>query len=81
MAPEETMTTRWPSLLSRTTVSTINDKMESIGWCVVSSTIELDPNDNTIVRDFFDLVRNLNIGALKKGMVYHTNLYNYGQVS
>lgn len=40
MAPEETRTTRWPSLCSFTAVSTMTVKMDSSGSCVFSSTME-----------------------------------------
>jgi hypothetical protein len=43
MAPEETMTTLWPSWRSLIAVSTIRERIERMGWCVFSSIIELDP--------------------------------------
>jgi hypothetical protein len=43
MAPEETMTTRWPSAWSLHAVSTMRERMERRGWCVFSSTMELVP--------------------------------------
>jgi hypothetical protein len=43
MAPDETMTTLWPSLRSLIAVSTIRERMERMGWWVFSSTMELDP--------------------------------------
>lgn len=43
IAPEETMTTLWPSFRSLTAVSTIRVRMGSRGSWVVSSTIELVP--------------------------------------
>lgn len=43
-APDDTRTTRWPSLCSLVTVSTINVKIESMGSWVFSSTIELVPD-------------------------------------
>lgn len=43
IAPEETMTTLWPSFRSLTAVSTIRVKIGSRGSWVVSSTIELVP--------------------------------------
>lgn len=43
MAPEETMTTLWPSFLNLTAVSTINVRMGRRGSWVFSSTIELVP--------------------------------------
>ena len=42
-APDETNTTWWPSLRNLATVSTIKVKIERIGSCVFSSTIELVP--------------------------------------
>ena len=45
MAPEDTITTRWPSLCSFTAVSTIAERTDKIGWCVSSSTMELEPVD------------------------------------
>jgi len=43
MAPEETMTTRWPSAWSLHAVSTMRERMERRGWCVFSSTMEEVP--------------------------------------
>ena len=43
MAPEETMMTLWPSFRNLTAVSTIRVKMDRIGSCVFSSTMELVP--------------------------------------
>lgn len=43
MAPEETITTRCPSLTSLTTVSIMRERMEMKGSWVFSSTIELVP--------------------------------------
>ena len=43
MAPEETMTTLWPSLRSFTAVSTITLSVDRRGSCVFSWTIELVP--------------------------------------
>lgn len=43
IAPEETRTTRWPSLRSSTAVSTIEERVDSSGLWLFSSTIELVP--------------------------------------
>ena len=43
IAPEETMTTRCPSLMRATAVSTMRERMDNRGSCVFSWTIELDP--------------------------------------
>ena len=43
MAPEETMTTRCPSLMRATAVSTIRERIDKRGSCVFSWTIELEP--------------------------------------
>jgi len=43
MAPEEQMTTRWPSWCSETAVSTIVERVESKGSCVFSSTMDEVP--------------------------------------
>lgn len=40
IAPEETMTTRWPAACRLHAVSTIRERMERRGWCVFSSTME-----------------------------------------
>jgi hypothetical protein len=40
IAPEETMTTRWPSACSLHAVSTMRERIDSKGWCVFSSTID-----------------------------------------
>lgn len=46
MAPEETMTTRCPSLMRATAVSTMRERTDSRGSCVFSLTIELEPVDD-----------------------------------
>lgn len=43
IAPEETITTRCPSLTSLTAVSTMRDRIDNKGSCVFSWTIELVP--------------------------------------
>jgi len=43
IAPEETMTTLWPSFRRLTAVSTIRERMERRGWLVFSSTMEEVP--------------------------------------
>jgi len=43
MAPEETMTTLWPSLRSLTAVSTMKLRLGKHGSYVFSSTMELVP--------------------------------------
>lgn len=43
IAPEETMMTRCPSLRSLAVVSTMRVRMDKMGSCVTSSTIELVP--------------------------------------
>jgi len=40
MAPDETMTTRWPSACNLHAVSTMRERMERRGWCVFSSTMD-----------------------------------------
>jgi hypothetical protein len=40
MAPEETITTRWPEERRAHAVSTMRERMERRGWCVFSSTME-----------------------------------------
>lgn len=43
MAPDETMTTLWPSFLNLTAVSTMRLRIDSRGCRVFSSTMELVP--------------------------------------
>jgi hypothetical protein len=43
IAPDETMTTRWPSFRSLMAVSTMRLRMDNSGSWVLSSTIELVP--------------------------------------
>ena len=43
MAPEETITTRWPSEINFIVVSTMTERMERRGSCVDSETMELVP--------------------------------------
>ena len=43
IAPEETMTTRCPSWIKLTAVSTMRESMDNSGSCVFSWTIELEP--------------------------------------
>jgi hypothetical protein len=70
MAPEETMMTLCPSRRSLIAVSTIKDKIDRIGSCVVSSTIEDVPI--TMVSFLVDAL-------LKYGMV-STNFNDYRQM-
>jgi hypothetical protein len=53
MAPEETMTTRWPSACNLHAVSTMRVRIESSGWCVVSSTIDEVPGGVGKLFSFF----------------------------
>lgn len=53
IAPEEQITTLWPSLLRVIAVSTIVERVDSNGSCVFSSTIEDVPSLITTVRCFF----------------------------
>jgi GTP-sensing pleiotropic transcriptional regulator CodY len=70
MAPEETMMTLCPSRRSLIAVSTIKDKIDRIGSCVVSSTIEDVP---------ITMVSFLVNALLKYGMV-STNFNDYCQM-
>lgn len=45
MAPDETMTTRWPAVRRLHAVSTMRERIERRGWWVFSSTIEDVPGD------------------------------------
>jgi hypothetical protein len=40
MAPEDTITTRWPAACRLHAVSTMRERIERRGWCVFSSTME-----------------------------------------
>jgi hypothetical protein len=43
MAPEDTITTRWPAARRLHAVSTMRERIERRGWCVFSSTMDEVP--------------------------------------
>jgi hypothetical protein len=55
MAPEETMTTRWPSACSLHAVSTMRERIDRRGWCVFSSTMDEVPGGVGKLFSFFPL--------------------------
>ena len=82
MAPEETMTTRWPSFMRATAVSTMRERIDSKGSCVFSWTIELDPMKRSSQQLYPSIPHSLHTELNHDGeMFLALHAYLFGNVS